>query len=309
MTTQDNALDPAQVPVIGLAEARPGAPFRVVGDTAYLFFTPGNDRLIVSFDNLASIDEPYPRLPWLFRHVRAAGYSLLGVQSHAKDWFRQESAPAMIRTLQERGFFSEFSRVVFTGASMGGFGALNFAQLVPGASVLAFSPQSTMHRQIAPFERRYPWAVRNSNWETPQFLDAAEAVPNLPHATILFDPHVAEDRLHAQRLAAPHVQRLWLSFSGHEAVRTVVKAGTMPATLAEFAETGRLGSTFWQLMRARRTQRKWRRALIEAAQERHPYLTLRAAEALLCEEDYLFAHRARKAILAKFPDLAQRAKG
>jgi dienelactone hydrolase len=299
--------DPGQVPIIGLPEADPGAAFRVVGDTAYLFFTPGSDRLIVSFDNLASIDEPYPRLPWLYRHVRELGYSLLGVQSHAKDWFRQDTAPAMIRLLREQDFFTNFSRIVFTGASMGGFGALNFAPLVPGASVLAFSPQTTMQRQIVPFEQRFPWAVRNSNWEAMPFLDAAAAVPYLQHATVLFDPFVPEDKYHAERLAAPHVQMVRLAFATHEAVRTVVRSGAMPTALHEFAETGALGQKFWKEMRERRTQRKWRRILIETAQERHPRLTLRAAEALLREQDYVFARRARDAILGKHPELGPKA--
>ena len=292
-------------PPCALNAAQPDRPFRVVGDTAYLWFEPRGPVLLVSFDNLATLDHPYPRLPWLHRQAEELGYSILGVQSHAKDWFRQPLAPAMLRKLAEAGFFAAFSTVVFTGASMGGFAALNFAPLVAGAQVLAFSPQSTMNRTIAPFERRFPWAVRNSDWDAPAFLDAAAAIPFLPGAAIVFDPFVAEDKAHAARLAAPHVQLAPVGHATHEAVRVVIKSGALAPMIGEFAETGRLGMVFRRHMRQRRTVRKWARAFTDRLlQSDHPRLTLAAAEVLLRQEDYLFALKAKQAVLARHPELA-----
>ncbi len=298
---------PGNVPCVPLQYTTTSGMFRVVGDEASLFFIPGNDRLVVTFDNLASIDEPYPRLPWLARHVVEPGYSLLGIQSHAKDWFRQEDAPNMIRELQDQGFFAEFQKIVFIGASMGGFGALNFAPLVPRARVLAFSPQSSMNKTVAPFEGRFTWAVRNSNWDGMPFLDAAAAIPYLPSATIVYDPFVPEDRMHAQRLAGPRVEQCKLGHASHEAVRLVIKAGAMADAVRQFTEKGHLGSPeFWQKMRDRRAQRKWCRALVTAARNSHPRLTLDAAEGLFQKRNYLFAKQARDDILREFPELLQR---
>jgi len=294
---------PPECPV---AAAAPDRRFRVVSDTAYLWFEPRSDVLVVSFDNLATLDSPYPRLPWLHARTDELGYSLLGVQSHAKDWFRQEAAPIMIRTLVDQGFFDKFSRIIFTGASMGGFAALNFAPLVAGATVLALSPQSTMDRRIAPFEQRFPWAVKNTDWETPSFLDAAAAVPYLPAATVIFDPFVPQDKQHAARLSAPHVQSVRLNHATHEAVRVVVKSGAMSPMLREFAQTGRLGPEFFGQMRNRRTVRKWARSLIDNLQKaNHPKLTLRAADTLLAQGNYLFALKARDAVLTAHPELAE----
>jgi hypothetical protein len=300
-------IEQAMPPLRDLDEARPDAAFRVVADTAYLWFEPRGDVLLVAFDNLATLDEPYPRLPWLHRQAGELGYSLLGVQSHAKDWFRQETAPGHIRSLAEGGFFRGFSRVVFTGASMGGFAALNFAPLVPGAAVLAFSPQSTMSRKIAPFERRFPWAVRNSDWERPEYLDAAEAVQQIDNAAILFDPFVPEDKAHAARLAGPGVQMVRLGHATHEAVRVVIKSGALELALREFAETGQLGHRFWQQMRKRRTVRKWARSLVDAAMHSgHPKLTLGAAQVLIDQDNYLFALKARDEILSEYPEIEAR---
>ena len=48
-------------------------------------------------------------------------------------------APELLANLVAEGFFDRFDKVLFVGASMGGFGALNYASVVPGATVLAFS--------------------------------------------------------------------------------------------------------------------------------------------------------------------------
>ena len=215
-------------PEMGLDEAARSGRFLVKGDHANLWFEGAGDALVISFDNLATIDEGWPRAPWAWARLAPLGHSVLGVQSHAKDWFRQPTAPALLQGLEDRGFFRRFRRVVLTGASMGGFAALNFAPLIPEARVLAFSPQSTMSKVIAPFEERFPFAVRKSNWEAVPFLDAAAAVPYIRRAVVLYDPFVPEDRAHAARLAGPNVQFLRAPFTTHEAIRVVLKSGTFP---------------------------------------------------------------------------------
>jgi hypothetical protein len=58
-------------------------------------------------------------------------------------------------------------------------------------------------------------------------------------------------------------------------------------------------------MRARRDLGKWKRALIDSfVKKNHPKLTLRACNILLKEEQFFFAHRARKEVLAAHPELA-----
>ncbi|MBN2906911.1 MAG: hypothetical protein JXJ18_09410 [Rhodobacteraceae bacterium] len=295
-------------PTCSLSQAAPTRAFRVVSEKAALWFEPRNDVLLVSFDNLASVDRPYPRAPWLHRQAGELGYSQLGVQSMEKDWFRHDTAPAMIRGLQQQGFFQGFSTVVFVGASMGGFAAINFGPLVHGARVLALSPQSTMNTTIAPFERRFTWAVRNSDWHQPAFLDAAAAVPFVPALTVVYDPFVPEDKQHASRLSGANVQMIRLGHATHEAVRVIIKSGALNPMLSEFVQTGQLGPDFWRHMRRRRTVRKWGRSFMDALiRSNHPRLTLRAAEALLRQENYLFAHRAREIVLQKHPELGDTA--
>lgn len=113
---------------MGLDEAVAAWRFLIRGEHANLWFEgrgPDQDgaldgALVVSFDNLATIDEGWPRGPSGLEAAGADGAFGAGVQSHAKDWFRQPTAPALLRRLEERGFFRRFRRVVLTGASMGG---------------------------------------------------------------------------------------------------------------------------------------------------------------------------------------------
>lgn len=288
-------------PELGLDAAATADRFLIQGDHAKLWFEGRSDVLIVSFDNLATIDEGWPRAPWAWRRLQPMGHSVLGVQSHAKDWFRQPTAPQLLRGLEERGFFRRFRRIVLTGASMGGFAALNFAPLIPDARVLAFSPQSTMNKVIAPFEARFPYAVKKSNWSGMPFLDAAAAIPYIRRAVILYDPMVPEDRTHAARMAGPNVQHLRAPFTTHEAIRVVLKTGTFPLLINALVQGDRIGPDFWQAFRARRSVTKWQRALLaEAANRGQHARVIRAANAMLKlgeglpDEELVFIRRAKR---------------
>lgn len=289
-------------PEMALDQAATADRFLIMGAHANLWFEGRSDVLIISFDNLATIDEGWPRLPWLSRRLDPLGHSILGVQSHAKDWFRNATAPALLRGLEERGFFRRFRRIVMTGASMGGFAALNFAPLIPEARVLAFSPQSTMNKIIAPFEERFPFAVRKSNWEGMPFLDAAAAMPYIRKAVVVFDPMVPEDRAHAARLAGPNVQLVRLPHCTHELIRVVLKSGAMPSLIDALVTGDAVGLPFWKQFRERHTVPKWQRALLANASNRgRPGLVVKAATAMLAaakdlpEGDMAFARRARRA--------------
>jgi hypothetical protein len=292
-------------PEVGLDAAAAAERFLIRGAHANLWFegqgVAEGGALVVSFDNLATIDEGWPRGPWAWRRLEPLGHAVLGVQSHAKDWFRQPTAPDLIRALEARGFFRRFARVVLTGASMGGFAALNFAPLIPEARVLAFSPQTTMNKVIAPFEARFPFSVKRSNWEGQPFLDAAAAVAYVRHAVVVHDPFVPEDRAHAARLQGPNVQLLKVPFCTHEAIRVVLKSGCFPVLINSVIEGDNVGPEFWRSFRARRSVTKWQRALLAAASERgRPRLVIAAADAMLrlgqdlAEEETTFIRRARR---------------
>lgn len=259
-----------------------------------------SDDLLVSFDNLAAIDERAdtpPWTPWLAKRAEMLDLSILGVQSHAKDWYRTPEPPEQIAELQAQGYFDRFRNVVFTGTSMGGFAALCFAGLAPGARVLAFSPQSTLNRDIAPFERRYPWPYRKYDWDDPAFLDASEHLDTIDSGLLFFDPMVQEDRLHAARLQAPGIQQIRLPWTGHTLIRSVAKAGALEHLLRVYVTEGRLDAEFFRLMRAKRENARWAKTMLRHLSEHaSPARQRRAASYFAARHDYRFARRMLRGI-------------
>ncbi len=297
---------PTLPPSLTLNKAQGADEFLLEGEHGNLWFEYRSPTLFVTFDNLATLDDPYPRLPWMYARTETLNYSVLGVQTFRKDWFRQPTSSAQIAALAGTGFFDRFDRVVFMGASMGAFAALNFAPLVQGAWVLTFSPQSTMNQTIAPFEKRFQYSVKRSNWEGMPFLDAAAAVPYIPKIAMFYDPLEMEDKCHAARLDGPNVQHLAFPCATHQAIRLVVKCDALPQMMQEFAETGVLGPKFFTRMRARKNVRSWRRALVNQLENRnHPALVARACDLMLAEKNYAFAAEAKRRVMEQHPELAR----
>jgi hypothetical protein len=255
--------------------------FMLRGGAVDAYFLRRADTLLVTFDNLGSIGEYDPPQPWLQMRADKAGLSILGLMATQKDWYRNPETPALIASLRDAGFFAQFSRIVFTGTSMGGYAALTYARMVPGAAVLAFSPQTTLSRDIAPFERRYRYAFKKWDWTTPDFLDAAETATNGAEIHLVYDPFVPEDHAHARRVVGPQVHHLHLGHQGHRAVRQLKAVGLLQDLIEGIAFDRLDAAAFFRGYRVRRENTAWQRALFQAAEARdHLPLARRAAEAL-----------------------------
>ena len=285
-----------------IGEAVKNDQFWVRGTDCDLVGIIRSKALLVTFDNLGSINERPkngPWAPWMHRRAEALNLSILGVQSHHKDWYRNQEAPDQISSLKELDFFDQFDNIVFTGASMGGFAALCFAGLVPAARVLAFSPQSTLNRDIAPFERRYPYPYRKFDWENPRYLDAAEHTDGITAGHIFFDPKILEDRLHAKRLQSPNLTQVQIPFAGHTLIRVLAKAGALDYLLESYCNTGRIDAAFFRKMRDKRLNKAWAKPFLQAAVDRGDgILARRACSFLHREYGYRFAKLQLKALRA-----------
>jgi len=259
--------------------------FLLRGGLVDAWFLRRSDVLLVTFDNLSSVGEYDPPQPWL--QVRAAnmGLSILGILASRKDWYRNDDTPALISALRDAGLFAQFRRVVFVGASMGGYAALAYSALVPGSVVLTFSPQTSLSRKIARFEQRYRYGSRKWDWTTPAFLDAATSAPVASEVYVVFDPFIAEDRAHADRITGPGVVLIKAGHMGHRAIRQLKSAGVLQGLIETVAQGNFNPLTYWAAYRARRGVQSWQKSLLEeAANRRHPRLGLRAAQTLLHEQ-------------------------
>lgn len=258
----------------------------------------GSDVLAVTFDNLSSVGEYDPPQPWLRWRMEQAGISLLGIMATRKDWYRNTDTPTLIAALRDAGLFARFRRVVFVGASMGGFSALAYAPMVPGAAVLAFSPQSTLARSLAPFEKRYRYAARKWDWSDPAFLDGAAVALTGAEVTLVYDPFVKEDRAHALRIAGPDVRHVQVPLMGHRAIRQIKAVGGLQELIEGVVRGAPDWPAFWRGFRARRAQVSWQRALVAEARARgHAALLPGALAALRASNpDSGFARREARRI-------------
>ncbi|MDO6523648.1 hypothetical protein Q4578_18795 [Shimia thalassica] len=179
-----------------------------------VLYTPGGSTLIVSFDNAgAPHREPPDRQAWGHKFFVSEGHSVLGIIAKASDWYRDASLHDHLIQLKDTGVFTQFSRVVMTGSSMGGYGATAFSSLAPGCHVLSFNPQSTLNKTLVPWETKHPNGSRQ-NWEGP-FADAAEEIQSADVCYIFYDPFHFEDRLHAERFKGSNIKHLRAPFLGH----------------------------------------------------------------------------------------------
>ena len=83
------------------------------------------------------------------------GWSHLGVFAGVPTWFRDQRLIDYLSNLKAEGVFRQYPNFALAGTSMGAFGALAFAHLAPGSTVIAFSPQTTLDQSIAPWDRRF----------------------------------------------------------------------------------------------------------------------------------------------------------
>jgi len=116
--------------------------FSDLGEHSFLYI-PRGDTLVVTFDNLdIAMTKRDDRRPWGFSFIAAQNWSMLGVMANGWTWFRDGAVTREFERLRDEGFFDQFKRVVFYGASMGGYGAAAYSAIVPGSTVFDISPQS-----------------------------------------------------------------------------------------------------------------------------------------------------------------------
>ena len=261
-------------------------------------FARGNKQLVVSFCNLASFQDE-PRMPWLYGKSQQYGWSILGIMTKKKDWYRNDSAPGIIRDLVAEGFFLQFDRVVFTGTSMGGFAALTLSSLVPGSHVLVFSPQTTLDASLVPFDRRYKWARKNTDWSYPELKDAAELTQASEKIYIALDPMVPEDRQHADRISPDNLIRLDCRFMGHTLPNSLKRAGVLDHLICNVMDGSFNKEQFYKEFRSgRRKMTTWRKALINTATERnHPRLALAVCDQTLRETGGPYFRKTRERLI------------
>ena len=284
---QKKSRAPIAVPptVASAAEAVGKDAFLLPAEHVDAYFVRRSPVLFVTFDNLASVGEYDPPQPWLQIRAAESGFSILGLIAKRKDWYRNDDAPRLLTELRDAGLFDQFDHVVFTGTSMGAYAALTYSRLAPGATVLAFSPQTTLNRDVAPFETRFPYGYRKWDWDSPTYLDAADSVESAGEIWLFYDPFVAEDDAHAKRLQGRAVRHVKCGHFGHRLIRQLKSCGVLDRVFHEIGGRRFNEAAFRKALRSRREIKAWRKEFLgNLAARRHDKLAVRMAEFFLKDD-------------------------
>lgn len=241
--------------------------YRRLKHHALLMIERDSPTLVVTFDNLSSVnDRSFGRLPWGYKLLADLGHAHLGVMAMRKDWYREASLIAALEALATEGLFARFDRVVMAGTSMGGFGAMAFASLSPGASVLAMSPQSTLNEALVPWETRFELG-RKRNWRLP-YSDCVYEIEEATQVTLISDPYHALDQAHIDRLQGDNITRLKSWYTGHYSPVFMQRAEILKPLVVHAIEGTLTEDIYYKLYRARRRLPWYARSLTEQLQDR-----------------------------------------
>jgi len=158
------------------------------------------------------------------------------------------------------GFFDDFDTVLFYGAGAAGYAAADYSVSAPDSRVLAIQPQATLDPAMARWDRRYPEARRLDF--TTRFGYAPMMVETADTVSIVHDPSVTEDAMHASLFTGEHTNHYSCTYLGPDAQRGLLAMDVLPE-LIEQTMDGSLDSTsFATLWRARHNHMPYLRTLM-----------------------------------------------
>jgi len=227
------------------------------------------DHLFITFDHLSKGRDGFggPDNASIFER---RGWSSLRVLAARNDWFLNHDLPAALDAAATVA--ARFVRTTTYGFSMGGYGALRFAQAVGAARAVAISPQASPVPLRTPFESRWRAARAAVDASLDDFgaLDAHRTEIITVH-----DPRIAPDNAHVRLLSErlPGLVALLLPFGGHPATRVIREGGRLGVFTAELL-TGPVdrASALAHHKRARRHSDLYqsaRRSALQARSKRH----------------------------------------
>lgn len=231
-------------------------------------YTPrSKGTLVVTFDNLdITMTKRDDRRPWGYSFIESQGWSMLGVLAGGWTWYRNQWVCDQFDDLRDSGFFEQFERVVFYGASMGGYAALVFSAAAPGSDVIAISPQTTLDKSVVPWETRYKTAWHR-DYNGP-FGDAAATIASANKVYVLFDPYEPLDSQHVARLEGGNVAKLRAPLLGHRLGSSLNQMGILSPIILSALQGSLTSQEYYQLLRKRRGFTRYQRELFEKVRKK-----------------------------------------
>lgn len=245
--------------------------------------------LVVTFQARAAVeDEKHltrDRPGWGANFLDARGDSVLHVKPTTSNWYRRPDFHTWLDRNQP--LFSGFDRVVLVGGSMGGYGALAFAEVMQATQVLALNPQSTLAEDLVPWENRFALG-KQEDWSG-AYRDAA--LTSQGEVYVIADRYDHLDYAHVRRLR--NIQFSNFPFVGHMVPIWLVQLKCLKPIVGAVVDgqpPEAVQDIIAQAIRERRKLERWWVCLFDTAcrhKKRHlvePFLTEEMLDGLISME-------------------------
>jgi hypothetical protein len=184
--------------------------------------------LVVTFEDARPpYVRPNPlRQGWGVKPFLKRGVSVLAVKPKVRTWYSDPDLADAFRRMAP--FFARFTEIMTYGVSMGGFGALAYADLIGAKRVVALAAQTTYRKVDGHVDLRFPGTLDYDH--SHPFGDAAE-VCRKAEAWLFYDRMDRWDRWQAERMQGANVERVNLPYVGHGVADILAYAGCFDAVV------------------------------------------------------------------------------
>ena len=202
------------------------------------------------------------------------GLNALLVRSRGPTWFQGTDFHDLAAAIDAAAF--RFDRLVLTGASMGGYGAIRVAEHVSAEAVIAFSPISNIDPDIWPYERGFVGDLDPAVGfhRVTRHLAARYAV--------FYDP-LHRDRFHLRAFGLPEdrLHAVAVAGAGHSTSDLLAEAGTLGRITRALIDGQPIGGLLSETRRAKRTCPGYLLALFRLTVARRPDIAARTLTAMI----------------------------
>ena len=201
------------------------------------------------------------------KFLKDQGYDAYHVLNAQADWFQHKEFLACLDVI--RNDLPADRDIVTYGSSMGGYGALLASQQLGASRVLAFSPQFSIDRKVAPFEIR--WAPEAAEIGTYLF-DVTKSVIQSGQVVTLHDPRHLDCRQMDLFPSQSNWKRLHLPYCGHDIPKVLLEMELLTSFVGAVLSDD-IDACVWQnrLLKSRRDTLGYWRGLAVVASRSHQF--------------------------------------
>lgn len=261
-----------------------------IGPRHWAFFVDDGPTLLVSFETIEQARARPGQMPLAHDLAAAKGWSHLCLISDGQTWYRDPAVYAHFDGLVDDAYFENFDRVLFFGAGPQSYAACAFAVAAPGAQVLVLNPVATLDPAQAGWDDRHRHDRRLDF--TSRYGYAPDMVDGSAQVTVLHDPNLKVEAMHAALFRSSFARILPVRFGGADLEQTLSRLGVLRDVVITAMEGKLTATRFARFWRKRRDDSTYLKTLLQVVADSGN----RRREIWLCSNvaTRLKSHRFRK---------------